>query len=58
MPRKPSINFWVHGEGLEMLARVGLYGADLDFRGYSVSQRACDLRPMGLLSSNEVTVIS
>lgn len=28
--------------GLEMLARVGLYGADLDFRGYSVSQRACE----------------
>lgn len=24
MPREPNVNFWVHGEGLEMLARVGL----------------------------------
>lgn len=35
MPREPNLNFkFIYpGEGLEMLARVGLCEAVLDFRG-------------------------
>lgn len=41
--REPNLNFeFIYpGEGLEMLARVGLCGAVLDFRRYIISLRAC-----------------
>lgn len=60
MPREPNLNFkFIYpGEGLEMLARVGLCEAVLDFRGESISLRACEGLWAGLLSSIELTVIS